>query len=201
MQVRQNLFPPQPKAPSRYEMAVTYGLLNSLLEDKPGQSGKVVLLFPPRSEMDAETEQSYEEGFIPLLRHAHVRLDLQAVRLEGGDADLAAFRQALAQTQEAMAVISYAGVPAGFETLFSGASPESPSFYVFDSAGTTNWLVALKSGRIKAVVMPRPGVDSRHREAITGLPKTIFDRFYLLVTLANADEVAASLKTGSKMQR
>ena len=56
LQVRQNLFPPQEKAPNRYEMAVTYGLLNSLLGDVTGQSGNVVLLFPSRRDMDEDTE-------------------------------------------------------------------------------------------------------------------------------------------------
>src|SRR5580698_7364848 len=71
LQVRQNLFPPQDKAPGRYEMAVTYGLLNSLLGDMTGDSGSVVLLFPSRNVMDADTEESYEDGFVPVLRHAH----------------------------------------------------------------------------------------------------------------------------------
>jgi len=201
LQVRQNVFPPQDKAPSRYEMAVTYGMLNCLLGDMAGQSGKVVLLFPSPRVMDADTEESYEDGFIPLLRHAHVKLDPKAVRLEGANRDLSAFKQALTQAQEAMAVISYAGVPAGFETLFSTAPPESPLFYVFDVDGTTNWLAGLKSGRIKAVVVPRPGVDARHGEEMAGMPETIFARFFLLATPANADEVAASLKTESRIQR
>jgi hypothetical protein len=201
LQVRQNVFPPQEKAPRRYEMAVTYGLLNSLLGDMPGQSGNVVLLFPSRRAMDEDTEASYEDGFIPLLRHAHVRLDLKAVRLEGENRDLSAFKQALAQTKEAMAVISYAGVPAGFETLFPAGQSKRPLFYVFDGDGTTHWLGALKEGRIRAVVVPRPGVDARSGAGIAGMPETIFERFFLLATPANADEVAAGLKTESRIQR
>jgi len=201
LQVRQNVFPPQPRTPSRYEMAVSFGLANCLLGDMPGQSGKVVLLFPQRRVMDADTEGSYEDGFTPALRHGRGKLELKAVRLEGANRDLPAFKQALAQAQEALAVISYAGVPAGFESLFSAGPPQSPLFYVFDSEGTTNWLAALKEGRIRAVVVPRPGVDARAGEGIAGMPETIFDRFYLLATPANADEVAAGLKTASGIQR
>jgi hypothetical protein len=201
LQVRQNVFPPQSKAPNRYEMAVSYGLANYLLADLAGQSGKVVLLFPQRRVMDADTEGSYEEGFIPALRHARAKLDLKAVRLEGANGDLAGFKQALAQTQDAMAVISYAGVPAGFETLFPAGQKEGPLFYVFDSDGTTHWLGALKTGRIRAVVVPRPGVDARARAGIAGMPETVFERFYLLATPANADEVAAGLKSESRIQR
>jgi hypothetical protein len=201
LQVRENVFPSQAKAPSRYEMAVSYGLANCLLGDVAGQDGKVVLLFPQRRMMDAATEGSYEDGFIPSLRHGHVKLDLKAVRLEGANQDISVFKQALAQNQDAMAVISYAGVPAGFETLFPGGQAARPLFYVFDGDGTTNWLGALKEGRIRAVVVPRPGVDARVGKRIAGMPETIFERFYLLATPANADEVAADLKTESRIQR
>jgi len=201
LQVRQNVFPPQPKAPSRYEMAVSYALANCLLGDMAGQSGKVVLLFPQRRVMDTDTERSYEEGFLPPLRHGRGKLELKVVHLEGANRDLSAFKQALAQAQEAMAVISYAGVPAGFETLFSAGQPAGPLFYVFDGEGTTHWLGALKDGPIRAVVVPRPGLDARVGERLAGMPETIFERFYLLATPANADEVAAGLTTESRIQR
>jgi hypothetical protein len=195
LQVRQNVLPPQPRAPNRRQMAVTYALANSLLRDAAGQSGNVVLLFPQRGVMDADTEAGYEDGFTPALRHGHVKLNLKAVRLEGANGDLAAFKQALGQAEDAMAVISYAGVPAGFETLFPAGQRESPLFYVFDAEATVHWLGALKAGRIRAVVVPQPGADAGSGEGITGMPETIFERFYLLATPANADEVAAGLKT------
>jgi hypothetical protein len=198
LQVRQNLLPPQPKMPNRSEMAVSYRLANCLLEDLTVQSGSIVLLFPERRHMDEDSEQSYEDGFIAPLRHGHARLGLKAVRLEGPGHDagdsLSAFKQALAQSQEAVAIVSYAGAPAGFETLFPAGQSRVPLWYVYDPGGTTNWLGALKDGRIRAVVLPRPGVDLRGRDAVVGMPETIFERFYLLATPANADQVAASLK-------
>jgi hypothetical protein len=200
LQVRQNIFPPQSKAPNRYQMAVSFGLANSLLRDLGGQNGKVVLLFPQRRFMDADAEQSYEDGFLPPLRRARGALDLKAVHLEGANGDLSAFKQALAQAKDAVAVISYAGVPAGFETLVPAGQGDSPLFYVFDGESTTHWFVALKEGRIKAVVLPRPGVDAPGGQRMAGMPETIFDQFYILATPANADEVAADLKTDSKIQ-
>jgi hypothetical protein len=201
VQLRQNVFQPQPKLPNRYQMAVSHVLANSMLVDLAGQSGKVVLLFPRRRDMDEHTEDSYEEGFLPPLRHGRTKLDLKAVRLEGPNADLSAFKQALAQTPEAIAVISYAGVPPGFESLFPAAQQASLPFFVFDRDGTTHWLAALKTGRIRAVVVPRPGVDPHSAAGVAGMPDTIFDRFYLLATPANADEIAATLKLDSKMPR
>jgi ABC-type sugar transport system substrate-binding protein len=103
------------------------------------------------------------------------------------------FKNALAQTPEAFAVISYAGVPAGFETLFPDGKQPGPLFFVFDRDGTTHWLAALKEGRIKAVVVPRPGANAGG-EGIAGMPETIFERFCLLATPTNADEVAVGLK-------
>jgi hypothetical protein len=198
LQVRQYVFSPEPKPPSRYHMAVSSCLANCLLADFAGHNGSVVLLFPQRRYMDEDTERSYEEGLGPALRHGRAVLKLKAVHLEGADRhagqDLPAFKQALAQAQDAMAIFSYAGVPADFDTLTSTEQPKIPPFYVFDAEGTTNWLAALKAGRIRAVVLPRPGVNPRGREAVAGTPGTIVEQFYLLATPANADQVAASLK-------
>ena len=197
VQVRQNLFPPQPKAPNRCNMAVSYCLANCLLGDLAGQRGNVVLLFPQRRLMDADTEQSYEEGFVLPLRHSGGNLHLKAVHLEGGDRDaahgLSALRQALAQSQEALAIVSYAGAPAGFQTLFSAEQPKIAPLYVFDPYGTTNWLSALKEGRVRSVIVPRPGFNPAAGAGIVGQPGEIFNQFYLLATPETADQVAAQL--------
>jgi hypothetical protein len=196
VQVRQNLFPPQPKAPGRCELAVSSCLANLMVRDLSAQSGNVVLLFPQRRFMDAESEQSYEEGFTLPLRHGHGNLHLKAFHLEAAKGkagyDLSAFKQAMEQAQDAIAIVSYAGAPAGFETLFAG-QPKPAPFYVFDPDGTTNWLAALKAGPIRAVVLPRPGAGSRDRETATGMPQAIFERFYVLVTPETVDQVAAQI--------
>ena len=163
--VRQNMSSPQPKMTTRCEMAVSSCLAECMLGDLAGQSRSVVLLFPQRRLMDADTERSYEGGFIPPLRHRRARLRVKALRLEGGDRaaghGLSTLKQALTQAPDALAIVSYAGVPAGFEILIASGQPATPPFYVFDPDGTTNWLGALKAGRIRAVVLPRPGVEQR----------------------------------------
>ncbi len=198
LQIRQNLMTPEPAPPNRRAIAVSYRLANCVLEDLGSQAGTVVLLFPDRRLMDSDTEQSYEDGFQLPLRHARAKPHLKAIRLEAGNPaagrDLAAFKQALAQAQDAAAVVSYAGVPAGFESLFPSGQPNVPAFYVFDAEGTTNWLGALKDGRIKAVVLPRPGTGARGQDAAPGPPDTTFQKLYLLATPASADQVAESLK-------
>jgi hypothetical protein len=197
LQVRQNLFPPPPKMPNRCNIAVSYCLANCLLGDLAGQSGNVVLLFPQRRLMDADTERSYEEGFVLPLRHGRGKLHLKALRLEGGNRDaghgLSAFTQALAQAQEALAIVSYAGAPSGFETLFSAGQPKIAPLYVFDPEATTNWLSALKQGHVRSVIVPRPGVNPATTAGIAGPPGEIFNQFYILATPATADQVAAQL--------
>jgi hypothetical protein len=196
LQVRQNLFPPQPKSSSRSDMAVSACLANFILRDLSGRSGTVILLFPEQRLMDADTERSYEEGFTLPMRHAGGKLHLKALHLEApkGKAGpaLPAFTQAIGQAPDALAFVSYAGAPAGFESLFSG-QPKSVPFYVFDPDGTTNWLASLKEGHVRAAVLPRVGVSPHARESATGGTQDIFDRFYLLVTAQNVDQVAGQV--------
>jgi hypothetical protein len=203
LQVRQNLFPPQPKMPGRCEIAVSVCLANQMLRDLPGRSGNVFLLFPQRQFIDADTEQSYEQGFTLPLRHGHGQLHLTALRVEGKKGkdgyDVSAFKQALAQAQDALAIISYVGVPIGCETLFS-EQPRPAPWYVLDPEGTTHWLAALKAGHIRAVVLPRPGVAPHDREVAAGRPDAIFERFYLLATPQNADQVASQIESPSHPQ-
>ena len=146
--------------------------------------------------MDADSEQSYEEGFTLPLRHGHGNLHLKALHLEAAKGkagyDLAAFKQAIEQAKDSLAIVSYAGAPAGLETL-SGGQPKPAPFYVFDPDGTTNWLAALKAGPIRGVILPRPGTGPRDREAATGMPQAIFERFYILVTPDTVDQVAAQI--------
>ena len=201
LQFRQSVFTPHPKPPSRCAIAVSTCLADCMMRDLSSRSGTVVLLFPERRVMDADTEQSYEQGFTLPLRHGRGDLHLKAIHLEAakdkGGHSVAEFRQALVQAPDALAIICYAGVPAGFETLFAGQANPAP-FYAFDPEGGMNWVIALKQGHLRAVVLPRPGVNTRDLEGATGTPQDIFDRFYLLATPSNADEVAAQFRKSSR---
>jgi len=194
LQVRQNLLPPRPPATDRREMAVSCCLANVMLGDLAGQDATVVLLFPERRILSASSEESYENGFVPPLRHSRGKLALKAIHMDGSARDLSAFQKALAQAPEATVVISYAGVPPGFDTLYAGRQSNLPLFYVFDADRTTNWVGALKEGHIRAVAIPRAGPAGRGGETIAGMPDQIFQTYFLLATPATADETAASLK-------
>ncbi len=82
LQLRQYVFSPESRPPSRYNMAVSFCMANWLQADFAGQDGAVVLLFPQRKYMDEDTERSYEEAFGPALRHGRARLRLKAAHLE-----------------------------------------------------------------------------------------------------------------------
>lgn len=200
IQVQRNLIRPPSETPGRCELAVASCLGNYVLDDLAGQSGTVILIFPPRALMDANEERSYEDGFTLPIRHGHGMLHLKALHLEAskgqGVYSLATFKKALEQAPDALAYVSYAGAPAGFGTLFSAGQPKTAPFYVFDAQGTTNWLPPLKSGGVRIVVLPRPGVAPRTREAATGRPEAILEQFYLQATPATADQVAAQLGKG-----
>jgi hypothetical protein len=197
LQIRQNVFTREPKEPDASAVAVSFGLANCLLGDLGGQSGSIVLLFPQRRLMDEDTERSYEEGFSLPLRHLRPPPRLRAALLEGGSRDagksLSALKQALAQAEDATAIVSFAGAPAGFDSLFSDGQPKIAPMYVFDPEGTTNWLGALKAGHLRAVVLHRPGVNPREQRTARGRPEVLFKQFYLLATPETADQVAAQL--------
>lgn len=197
LQLRQNVFTSEPKGPDPGAMAVSFGLASCLLEDSAAQNGSILLLFPQRRLMDEDTERSYEEGFSSTLRHLRPPPRLRAALLEGASRDprekLPALKRALAQAEDATAIVSFVGTPAGFDSLFSDGQSKIAPLYVFDPDGTTNWLGALKKGHLRAVVLRRPGVDTRELRAARGRPEGLLNKFYLLATPETADQVAAQL--------
>jgi hypothetical protein len=106
---------------------------------------------------------------------------------------LAAYQQALARFPNALAFVSYASVPADIAELFPAEQSARPPFFLFDPDRTLNWLTALKKGRIRSVIVPRPGVDLAKGAGVVGGPGELFGQFYLMATPANADQVAAQL--------
>ena len=92
--------------------------------------------------MDADTEQSLEEGFTLPLHHERGNLHLKALRLEAAKGKtglrLPALHPGGRTTRGRPGVCSCAGAPAGFETLFC-AQPKPAPFCVFDPEGTTYW--------------------------------------------------------------
>jgi hypothetical protein len=201
-QVRQNLFSPSAKGPDRGQAVVGYFLANQVLSEAGNQQGAVALFFPPDSVMDAETVGTYAGTFSRVLR-GFPGLKVQVLTLvvpskaaKAGLIPLAAFQQATSNAPPAMAYVSFAGVPADIENFPPTAGERGPGLFVFDPWRTTNWLSALRKGRVRIVIVPRPGVHPAPDSEISGEPQEVFRQLYLMATPATADKIAAEL--GSK---
>ncbi|MCW5554357.1 MAG: hypothetical protein KIS67_19630 [Verrucomicrobiae bacterium] len=195
-QARQSLFPPTEKMPNRAHAVVSFYLANQTQREIAGRTGVVVLIFPPAKQLNARLAEDYANAFSAPLLRGHPEWQVQSVTLEappkGQAVSLAEFQQAIARFPDALAYVSYASVPADIAELFPEGQP-SPPFFVFDPDGTVNWLTALKQGRIRAVILPRSGVDPAKQAGIGGDPGAIFNQLYYLATPANADQIAATL--------
>jgi hypothetical protein len=195
-QARQSLFPPTGKLPNRAHAVVSFYLANQTQRAIAGQGGVVVLIFPPRKWLDAETAENYANAFSAPLLRGHPEWQVQSVALElqakGQAISVTEFEQAVARFPDALAYVSYAPVPADIADLFPAGQPARP-FFVFDPEGTANWLSALKQGRIRSVIVPRPGVNPAQQSGIGGDPGAIFNQLYLLATPGTADQVATEL--------
>jgi hypothetical protein len=198
-QVRQNLFGGDAQQPKRAHAVVSFFLASQTQREISGQRGTVVLVFPPTSMLDAETAESYANAFrAPLLR-GHPEWEIQIATLEAsakaarsGTIPLATFQQLVTKFPGALAFVCFAGVPAGLETL-SLPGTKAPPWFLFDPAGGTNWLMALKLNRIRSVIVPRPDVNPEKAGGIAGMPGEIFSRLYYLATPENAEQIVANL--------
>ena len=149
--------------------------------------------------MDEETVGTYAGTFKRVLR-GFPGLGVQVLSLEvpkkvadTGQIPVEAFRRAASNFPAATACVSFVGVPTDIQRFSSRNGQPAPPFFIFDPWSTTNWLAAMKSGVVRCAVVPRPGTRPGPAETISGEPREIFERFYLMATSSNADEVAAKL--------
>src|SRR5262249_29794181 len=155
------------------------------------------LFFPPSALMDEETVGTYAgtskrvlRGF-PGLGVQVLSLDVPKKMAGTGQIPVEAFRQAASNFPAATACVSFAGVPTDIQRFSPRNAPPAPPFFIFDPWSPPNWLAAMKSGVVRCAIVPRPGTRLAPAEAISGEPREVFERFYLMATCSNADEVAA----------
>jgi hypothetical protein len=198
-QIRQSLFAPAAREPNRGQAVVAYFLANQVLAETGSAEGPIVLFFPPPAGMDEETVGTHAGTFKRVLR-GFPRLNVQVVSLQvpkkgaaAGQIRLSAFRQAASNFPSATACVSFAGVPADIQSFSPDKGQPAPPFFVFDPWSSTNWLAAMKLGVVRCVIVPRPGTSPGRAKAISGEPKELFERLYLMVMPANADEIASKL--------
>ncbi|HPC60119.1 MAG TPA: hypothetical protein PKX23_05635 [Verrucomicrobiota bacterium] len=198
-QARSTLFTPGPKAPDRGQAAVAYFLAQQVLREAGDRQGVVLLLFPPEQVFDEDTVATYAGTFgrvlrgFPGLKVEVRRLAVTGKAALGGHLPLAAFQQATANVPSPAAYVSFTGVPPDVESLLSPPPPKGPGLFVFDPWGTTHWLAGLRQGRIRMVIVPRPGSPSGAAREIAGEPGAVLQQLYLTATPATADQIASQL--------
>jgi hypothetical protein len=197
--VRQTIFPPDAAGPDRGQAVLGYFLAQHVLAEVGNQQGTIVLMFPPESVFDADTVGTCAGTFSRVLR-SFPELKVEVLTLEAsrkaaktGQFGLAVFQQAVAKTPPALAYVSFAGVPADIEKFATPGSQARPGFFVFDPWGTTNWFGALRSGRVRTVIVPRPGINRRASAEVSGEPHEVFNQLYLMGTPSTAAQLAEKL--------
>jgi hypothetical protein len=199
-EVRQTLFPPNPHPPNRAHTVVGFFLASQTQREIAGQRGAVVLVLPPEGTHDAETVETYANAFrAPLLR-GHPEWEVQVVtpkasakEAKAGTIPLTALKQAVAKFPRALAFVCFGGVPSGIETLFPAEQQAVPPVFLFDAAGTTNWVPALVQHRIRSVIVPRPDVNPAAAGSVAGMPGEIFGQLYYLATPETVAQITATL--------
>ncbi len=196
-QLRQTVFTPEGQGPDRGQAVVSYFLAGQVLREAGNRQGPVVLFFPPPSVLDEEAVGTYAGTFkrvlrgFPELQVQEITLDVPSKAAKTGRIPLSAFQRSVSNAPPAVAYVSFAGVPADIE-LFVTNGPSG--LFVFDPWGTTNWFSALKKGRIRTVIVPRPGVRAGSDAEMAGEPQAVLDRLYLMATPANAEKILAEMQ-------
>jgi hypothetical protein len=199
-QLRENVFTPSAQGPDRGQAVVSYYLATQVLGETASKQGSVFLFFPPESVLDSETVGTYAGTFsrvlrgFPGLKVEVLTLDVPSRAAKAGQIPLSAFQQAASNALSAVALVSFAGVPADIEKFLPGESPGGMGMFVFDPWGTTNWLGALKKGRVRSVIVPRPGVRHGAGTEVSGDPQEVFNQLYLMATPATADKIADEMR-------
>ncbi len=203
--IRQTLLPPDGSGPDRGQAVVAYYLAQQVLAEVGNQRGSLVLFFPPESVFDADTTGTYAGTFarvlrgFPGLRVEVFALDAPRKAARAGKFTLAAFQQAAFKAnQPIVACVSFAGVPGDIANFATGGSKTEPAFFVFDPWGSTNWVSALKAGRVRSVVVPRPGLNRAASRNISGEPQEVFKQLYFMATPSTADQVAREVEGGKR---
>lgn len=172
----------------RYHAVVAYAMGHQVAREFAGRKGKVCLIFPPESASSADALDTLFETFARVLRPfpglevKEATLRVKAKLARNGQVPAAAFEQAFAEVPNAVAYISFAGIPQDSETLSVFSKREPPAVFIYDATGGTNWGNALKQRRIRAVIVPRPDVKPPGKGAIAGPPEAIFKEYFLMVT-------------------
>ena len=187
----------------RYSATVAYFMGHEVLNELRSFDGPVFLLLPPdrrgnQRELDS-LFNTFARVLAPVAGLAVRDVTVAATdrEIREGRVPLAAFEQALAAATGAVACVSFAGVPAGVETLPILQGPRRPLVFVYDPSGRTGWVASLRTGVLRRVIVARPDAGRDTPAGVTGPPDEIFKRHFLLAKPGTAEAVARELGTGA----
>jgi len=199
-QVRSTMFTAESGLPKRAHLVVGATMASGVQSAIYGQRGAVVMVFP--KSLSDSTVESYADALGGLLLRGHREWDLEVTKVDVPSKELKAgtlsqdkFKQVMAQYPKAIAFVSFAGVPAGVETLFPAGA--IPPIFVYDGTRGESWVEPLKQRRLRAVVVPRPEANFDKAEDMSGPAGEVFAQLYYMATPENAAEIAAKLGKGS----
>jgi len=188
------------RAVDRDAAAAAYFLGFEVLGDLQRGEGTIALLLPPETRGNSRLLDSWFDTFARVVTPLEgVAVKEVTVRCSGrlaaeGRVPVEAVEGALAEVPGALAWVSFVGVPVGGSGAAAWPGAGAPPVYVYDPGGGTGWVAALKQGRIRRVVVPRPRLEGRAEGPAAGPPDQLFRENFLMATPSNADTVAAELE-------
>jgi len=184
--------------------AVAYHLGYEIMGSLRGVRGTIGLILPPENRANRPALDSAFDTLarvlapLPDLALKELTLSAPLRQIDGGTVPWEAFEQALAAAPNALAYVSFTGLPRETDRLSLWNQVNPPPLFVFDPSGGTNWLAPLKQGRLKRVILPRPELWRQSgRLPTAGPPDEIFQRWFQWATPDNADAIADALAVRS----
>ncbi len=181
--------------------AAAYYLGHELLGQLPSLEGDICLILPPDSSANQAVLDTAFDTFarvlapLPTLRLKEASLRTKLRLVEEGRVPNEAFEQALQQVPDAIAYVSFAGVPSDVKRLSLCTKTNPVPFLVFDPSGGRAWAEMIDQGRIRCVVVPRSELEGGLRGAAIGPPDEIFKERFLMFRSPNGESASRGAPT------
>jgi hypothetical protein len=198
-QLYRDVFASAPKAPDRYDAVVAYMMGEQVAGEFGDKRGQILVILPPEAAAGPKVLDALFDSFARVLV-PFSNLELKEATLarsndstKNSPVTLEAFEQAMAAAPNALACVSFAGVPSDLGKLSLFKEKNVPALFVYDPLAGKNWAEPLKKRLIHRVIVPRPHFALPKGKPIAGPPEEIFQRYFLWATPETADEIVEQL--------
>jgi len=197
----------RPPPADRLHAAVAYFMGYEVMGELRGLSGPICLVLAEETSANRDTLDALFNTFarvlapLPGIQPKEAPLRVKPALVRAGQVPRAEFERALAEVPNALAYVSFVGVPLECDQLALFGRTNAAPLYVFDPTGGQTWRAALKAGKIRRVIVPRLDAEANGGPPPAGPPDEIFRQHYLMVTPETADRVAAQLERAGRRPR